>query len=143
MSDAQQQKTIIKPLNRDSMVERLRVFAHRVLNLCGLLKGSYDKVTVGQQLFRCATSVAVRYRVAQHAISTKDFLNKMKVCEEEADETCYWLQLLVDGGIVASSRMNSIILEANEIAAIISASCITARAHLKSQASSKTRAYKK
>ena len=125
------------------MVERVRVFAFRVLKLCSLLNESYEKVTVGHQLFRCATSVAVHYRVAQHAISTKDFLNKMKVCEEEADEACYWLQLLVDGGIVPSTRMNSIIQEANEIAAIISASCVTARARLKSQASPKTRAYKK
>lgn len=113
------------------MEERLRVFALRVLNLCHILKGSYEEKTVGSQLFRCATSVAVHYRVAQHAISTKDFFNKLKVCEEEADETCYWLQLLADGGIVALSRMASIIQESNEIAAIISASCFTARSRLK------------
>ncbi len=113
------------------MVERLRLFALRVLNLCHILKDSYEKQSVGSQLLRCATSVAVCYRIAQHAISTRDFLNKMKVCEEEADEACYWLQLLADGGIVAETRMNSIIQEANEIAAIISASCVTIRSRLK------------
>lgn len=98
------------------MSARTRSFALQVLRLCGELHGDY---------------VVEHYRVAQHAISTKDFFNKMKVCEAEADETCYWLQLLVDGGMVASSRMNNIIQDANEIAAIISASCVTARARLK------------
>ena len=131
MFDTEQQKITLKAITRDGMVERLRVFALRILCLCQTLKDSYEKRTIGSQLFRCATSVAVCYRIAQHAITTKDFLNKMKVCEEEADETCYWLHLLVDGGIIASSRMTSIIQEANEIAAIISASCVTIRSRLK------------
>lgn len=116
---------------RSDMVERTRMFSLRILKLCKCLDGSYEKETVGSQLFRCATSVAVHYRVAQHAISPRDFLYKLKVCDEEADEVCCWLDMLASADILPASRLSLLIKEAHEISAIIATMCINVRKKIK------------
>ncbi len=78
---------------------------------------------VGRQLIRCATSVGANYRSAQRARTHKDFLYKLGIVEEEADESCYWLELLADSGQVKASRLDDLRKEGNEITAIIVA-CI-------------------
>ena len=118
---------------RTDMVERTRLFSLRVLKLCKFLHGAYEKENIGSQLFRCATSVAVVYRVAQHAISSKDFLYKLKVCDEEADEVCCWLDMLASADILPPSRLTLLIQEAHEISAIISTMCKNVRKKIKNR----------
>lgn len=108
-----------------SIADRLYRFSLRVLKLCRVLHGSYEKETLGKQLFRSATSTVVQYRAAQHAFTSENFLYKMKVCEEEADETAFWLDMLMESNMVKHSRLAALVHEAHRIAAIIAASCIT------------------
>lgn len=82
------------------------------------------------QLFRCATSVAANYRASGRAKSDKDYLNKLKVCEEEADEAEFWMDMLVSCEIVRLEMLESLMKEAAELTAIITASCITKRRNM-------------
>lgn len=108
-----------------SIADRLYRFSLRVLKLCRVLLGLYEKETLGKQLFRSATSIVVQYRASQHAFTSENFLYKMKVCEEEADETAFWLDMLMESNMVKHSRLAALVHEAHRIAAIIAAFCIT------------------
>jgi len=83
---------------------------------------------LGKQLLRSGTSVGANYRAVCRAKSTSDFVNKLRIVEEECDESLFWMELLVDNDIVKSSRLMSLMKEANEILAIIVSSAKTARA---------------
>jgi four helix bundle protein len=71
--------------------------------------------------------VAANYRAVGRARSRAEFISKMGVVIEEADETVFWLELLVDGGIITKSRLENLIAEANELVAIFVASQKTAK----------------
>jgi four helix bundle protein len=85
---------------------------------------------IGKQVLRAGTSVAANYRAAGRARSKAEFVAKMGVVVEEADETVFWLELLIDAGIVPRARMESLLSEANELLAIFSASHLTARSKI-------------
>lgn len=107
------------------MTDRTRNFALPVFRLCKSLHGCYEMEHVGRQLLRSATSIVVQYRAAQHAFTSENFLYKMKVCEEAADETAFWLDMLMESNMVKHSLLAALLHEAHRIAAIIAASCIT------------------
>ena len=83
------------------------------------------------QLFRCATSVAANYRASGRAKSDKDYLNKLKICEEEADETVFWMDMLVACELVRAQKIEALMREADELTAIITTACITTRRNMK------------
>lgn len=85
---------------------------------------------IGKQLLRSATSVGANYRAACRARSTKEFIAKLGVVEEEADESEYWLELLMDGEIVKREVLADLHNEASEIVAMVVASIKTARDRL-------------
>ena len=105
--------------------DRTFQFSLRIMKLVEILPHSVSGEVFGKQLLRCATSVGANYRAACRAKSDKDFLNKMKICEEEIDETLYWLELIVRASVVPSVRMDSLISEADELCAIITSICKT------------------
>ena len=113
------------------MVERTRAFALRVFKLCSSLPNSPESWHMHDQLFRCATSVAANYRAALRAKSDKDYLNKLKICEEESDESDFWMDLLVACELVKQHKVEPLMKEANELTAIITTSIITKRRNLK------------
>lgn len=82
---------------------------------------------MGRQLLRCATSVGANYRATGQARSKAEFISKMAVVLEEADETVFWLEMLGDGGIVKHTRLGDLLKEANQLVAIFGASLRTAR----------------
>lgn len=82
---------------------------------------------MGKQLLRSGTSVGANYRAAGRARSKAEFAAKIGVVVEEADEAVFWLELLCDGGIVKSERLQELIREANELAAIFAAAYLTAK----------------
>ncbi len=116
---------------RDAMTQRTRAFALRVYKLCSSLPNSPEALHMRDQLFRCATSVAANYRASGRAKSDKDYLNKLKICEEEADESAFWMDMLVACELVRSPKIEALMQEANELTAIITASCITKRRNMK------------
>ena len=82
---------------------------------------------MGKQLLRSGTSVAANYRAVCRARSRAEFLAKMGIVIEEADETVFWLELLTESEIVRAGQMEQLIKEANELLAIFAASAQTAR----------------
>jgi four helix bundle protein len=82
---------------------------------------------LGRQLLRAGTSVGANYRAAKRSKSNADFINKMTIVEEEADECGYWLELLEEAGKVASVKTAPLLRESNELVAIAVASVNTAR----------------
>ena len=110
-------------------------FSMRVVHLVEKLPASVTGDVFGRQLLRCATSVGANYRAASRAKSERDFLNKMKICEEEIDETLYWLELIKHAQVFDESRMQPLIAEADELCAIITAICKTTSAKLRNRKS--------
>ncbi|MDQ3649016.1 MAG: four helix bundle protein [Acidobacteriota bacterium] len=82
---------------------------------------------IGKQLLRCGTSVGANYRAACRAKSPADFIAKMGIVEEEADETIYWIELLIESEQINNERVNGLLEEANQIVAIVVSSINTAR----------------
>jgi four helix bundle protein len=106
--------------------QRTRKFALRVIRLVEALPKTRTAEVIGKQLLRAGTSVGANYRAACRAKSTKDFIYKMGLVEEEADESLYWMELLVEAGLVKLERLQSLMVEADELIAITVASIKTA-----------------
>ena len=82
---------------------------------------------LGRQMLRSGTAVAANYRAVCRARSRAEFVARMGVVVEEADETVFWLEMLIDAGIVPKPRLSGLLAEANELLAIFAASQRTAR----------------
>lgn len=111
----------------EAMRARTKQFDIRVVNVFRSLPRAQDAQTLGKQLLRSGTSVAANYRAVCRARSKADFISKMGVVVEEADETVFWLELLMDTGVVKRERITGLLAEANELLAIFSASLQTAK----------------
>ena len=115
---------------RETMSQRTRAFALRVFKLCSTLPNTPESLHMRDQLFRCATSVAANYRASGRAKSDRDYLNKLKICEEEADEAGFWMDLIVACELVRVSKIEALMKEADELTAIITSACITKRRNM-------------
>jgi four helix bundle protein len=107
--------------------QRTKEFALRIIELVESLPR--DKITdvIGKQLLRSGTSVGANYRSACRAKSTADFISKMGTVEEEADESIYWMELLIESGLISKDEVDGLLDEADQIVAIIVSSIKTAR----------------
>ena len=117
-------------MNEIDMKKRTKQFALEVIRLVTELPKTTEGRVVGNQLIRCATSVGANYRAACRGKSKADFIAKLGIVEEEADESCYWLEIIVEGNILTEGKVMALLREANEITAIIVASRKTARSSL-------------
>lgn len=108
--------------------QRTKQFALAVITFTRGLGVDPARRTIGGQLLRSATSVAANYRAACRARSKKEFLAKLGLVEEEADESALWLELLVDSDLVDPALATELLQEANELTAIMVASIRTSRA---------------
>jgi four helix bundle protein len=109
------------------LLTRTKQFSLRVMRLVDSLPRRRSTDVVANQLVRCATSVGANYRAARRARSTAEFIAKLGICEEEADESVYWLELLIDSEVVKAELLGPLLQEANEITAMIVASIRTAK----------------
>jgi len=114
-------------MNAEDMKQRTSALAIRVIRLVESLPNGAASRTIGAQLLRSATSVGANYRAACRARSRADFIAKMGIVEEEADETICWLELLAESGIVEAPRLADLARETSEILAMTIASKKTAR----------------
>jgi len=112
-----------------------KVFKSRTKKLAVAIIKEVDKLprslvadVIGKQLVRSGTSIGANYRAACRAKSHPDMINKMKIVEEESDETEYWLEILVEAGLVPQNQVASIYKETDEILAMTVASLKTLRA---------------
>ena len=111
----------------EELRNRTKAFALDVMRLFRTLPYRTDAQVVGKQLLRCGTSVAANYRAVSRARSKAEFVAKLGVVVEEADEAILWLELLRDSGIVATERIAGLLTEAHELTAIFTASQRTAK----------------
>jgi four helix bundle protein len=95
--------------------ERTQQLALRIIRLVASLPRGKAGDVIGRQILRSATSVGANYRAACRAKSTADMIAKLSTVEEEADETLYWLELLVKAGLVPKPRLTSLMQETDEI----------------------------
>ena len=115
-------------MNRFELQQRTKHFALRVIRLCGELPNNTQGNVLGKQLLRCGTSVGANYRAACLGKSHADFVNKLKICEEESDEAIYWIELIGESGLLRQELLAHLLQEARELSFIMSASVKTARA---------------
>src|SRR5437870_5595858 len=113
--------------NEPDLKKRTKAFALRMLKLVDALPKTTAGRALASQIVRSGTSVAANYRAACRARSTSDFIAKMGIVEEEADETLFWLELLEESELVTSAKLAAIKQEADELIAITVASIKTAR----------------
>ena len=106
---------------------RTKKLAVAIIKQADKLPRSLATDVIGKQLVRSGTSIGANYRAACRAKSTPDMINKMKIVEEEADETEYWLELLVEADLVPHEQINNIYKETDEILAMTVASLKTLR----------------
>jgi four helix bundle protein len=114
-------------MNREEMKARTKAYANRVVKLCSALPNNWIARTLGKQLLRSGTSVGANYRAVCRAKSNLDFINKLRIIEEECDESLFWMELLMDNNFVKSIRLSGLMKEAGEILAIVVSSAKTAR----------------
>ena len=114
-------------VDRHAFETRTKAFALRVLRAAESLSDSRSERVIARQLLRAGTSVGANYRSACRARSTRDFVAKMGIVEEECDESLYWMELLVEAGIVPRKRLAALMAEGEELLAMVVASIRTAR----------------
>ena len=122
----------------NDMKQRTRELGLRVVRLVESLPNTRTAEVIGKQLLRCGTSVGANYRAACRARSRADFVAKMGIVEEEADEVVYWIEMLIDCGLLRQNRVKSLIAETNEIISMVVTSIRTARGNGKRRGSEKS-----
>jgi four helix bundle protein len=114
-------------MTESDLKDRTKSFAVRVLKLADALPGSVSGKALANQISRSGTSVAANYRAACRAKSTADFISKLGIVEEEADETLFWLELAVEANLIPAKKLKPLMREAEELLKITVASIKTTR----------------
>ena len=119
---------------KTDLKKRTRDYAIRIIKVCKSLdKNEWISVVLGKQLLRSGTSSAANYRATVIAKSDKDFLNKLKIVEEELDESLFWMEMLIESGVFPKKKLELLLQEGSELLRIISASIITMKNKCKTQ----------
>src|SRR4051812_28112837 len=106
-------------MNPAELKNRTKQFALRILKLVAALPNTIEGRAIANQLVRSGTSVAANYRATCRARSKAEFVAKIGLVLEEADETLLWLELIDEGKLLPTTRVESLFAEANEIVAIM------------------------
>ena len=104
---------------------RTKQLALRVIKAVETLPKNRTADVLGRQLIRSGTSIGANYRAACRGKSTADVIAKLRIVEEEADESAYWMELLIESGLVSEARLSELMQETNEIVAMTVASIRT------------------
>ena len=118
-------------MNPDELKNRTKPFAIRILKLVAALPNSLSGRTVGGQLARSGTSVGSNYRAACRGRSKAEFISKLGTVEEEADESAFWMEVIIEVGLLKKQVVEPLLNEANELAKIMASSRSSASAALK------------
>src|SRR5881409_1095981 len=119
-------------MNTQELKNRTKAFALRVMNLVEALPKSIKGRAIANQLVRSGTSVAANYRATCRARSKAEFVAKIGTVLEEADESLLWLELISDGKLLPGKRVTPLLVEANELVAVMVTSRKSAASNLKS-----------
>ena len=114
-------------MTKEDLKERFRQFSLRIINLVNNMPNSIAGNAIAKQTVRSGTSPAANYRAACLAKSDKDFLNKLKMVEEEIDETQHWLSIIMDAGMISKERVSPLYEESIELNRIIVKSIVSTK----------------
>jgi four helix bundle protein len=117
-------------MNPEDLKRRTKQFALRILKLVAVLPKTVEGRTLGGQLVRAGTTVGANYRATCRSRSRAEFVARIGVVEEEADESAYWLELIIEGELLKAQKVAPLLNEANELAKIMASSRISASAPL-------------
>ena len=113
-------------MDESELKRRTKVFGLRIFKLVDALPKNLQGRAIGNQLVRSGTSVGANYRAACRARSRAEFISRLGVVEEEADESAYWMEMIIEAELLKPTLVKPLLAEANEIVAIITASRISA-----------------
>ncbi|PYS82253.1 MAG: four helix bundle protein [Acidobacteria bacterium] len=116
-------------MDEKELKERTKRFSLRVIKLVGALPKTTEGRATGNQLIRSGTSVGANYRAACRGRSKPDFIAKLGIVEEEADESAFWMELIIESDIMKKELVEPLLQEANELVAIMTASRKSATKH--------------
>jgi four helix bundle protein len=119
-------------MNPDELKQRTKQFGLRIIKLVDCLPHQRSADIIGKQLLRSGTSVGANYRSACRGRTKPEFIAKAGIAIEEADESLYWMEMLIDAQLIPETLLKDLMNEANEIISILTASVKTARNHLNS-----------
>ncbi|GAB4408997.1 MAG: four helix bundle protein [Anaerolineae bacterium] len=114
-------------MDEEEFKRRTKQLGLRVIKVVEALPRGLAAEIIGKQLLRAATSIGANYRAACRAKSVPDIINKLKIVEEESDETLYWLEMLCEANLIPQTRLADLMSETNEILAMTVASIKTLR----------------
>jgi len=114
-------------MTEKELLQRTKNFALRIIKLVNALPDNIAGRAIGNQLIRSGTSVGTNYRAACRGRSKAEFIAKLGTVEEEADESGFWMELIIETGLMEEKLVISLLQEANEITAIMASSKISAR----------------
>jgi four helix bundle protein len=120
-------------MDENELKKRTKQFGLRIIHLVDSLPPGRSAEVIGRQLLRSGISVGANYRSACRGRSKPDFIAKANISLEEADESLYWMEMLVEAGLIPETRLTDLMCEVNEIIAILAASIKTARLNLSKQ----------
>jgi four helix bundle protein len=114
-------------IKNNNLKDRTKEFAIRVLKLANALPNSYEGNCVRKQIIRCGTSVAANYRSSCRSRSLNEFISKMSIVEEEADESAFWMEVIIERELISKKLVEPLLGEAYELVAIVVSSKKTAK----------------
>ena len=114
-------------MTREELKERFRQFSLRIIKMVDAMPNTISGNAIAKQIIRSGTSPAANYRAACLAKSDKDFINKLKMVEEEIDETNHWLSIIIDSGMLPKARVQDLYDESLALRKIIAKSITTAK----------------
>ena len=114
-------------MTKEELKERYRVFALRIIKMVNALPNTIAGMAIARQIIRSGTSPSANYRAACIAKSDKDFLNKLKMVQEEIDETSHWLSLIIDSEMLPKSKVQDLYEESIELRRITTKAIITTK----------------
>ena len=114
-------------MNEKELKKRTKQFALRIIKLVNALPKNIVGQSIGKQLIRSGTSVGANYRSACRGRSKAEFVAKLGIVEEEADESAFWMELIIEGGLLEKELVEPLLKEADELVAIMVASRKSAR----------------
>src|SRR5437773_9524978 len=113
-------------MNPDDLKKRTKQFALRILKLVAALPNTVAGRAISGQLVRAGTSVGANYRAACRGRSKPEFIAKLGIAEEEADESAFWMEIITEGGLLKRGQVQPLLNEANELTKIFAQSRVSA-----------------
>ena len=117
-------------MNKEELRERMTDFAVRIVKMVDAMPTTVSGLAISRQIIRSGTSPSANYRAACLAKSDRDFINKLKMVEEELDETCHWLDIIMRSQMMKEARLKPLCQECSELLNIIAKSIVTTKTRI-------------